>query len=248
MRHVPVMNFISFRNIFNLEIENVCHDSTLHWLPLQAQATQPQLQLDMKICGHNQRFSVFIFSSPFSLSLSLSFFLPAGWAKSARNVNYLICLLPRPPLKIVRCTFDKHLWRPVAMWKVQHFLHVHISTWTPLQRGVPKKRKATLMNCWFCWRQHKSSQYYRVRKVNRVCHLVFVSQHILYGKKVKLMILRLLGKQGKWWQQQLISRRKKERKLRRNWDSFVDARGMLKKLQKESTFMWLLMVYYDISV
>lgn len=144
--------------------------------------------------------SVFQFSYFPPPSLSLSFFLPAGWAKSARNVNYLICLLPRPPLKIVRCTFDKHLWRPVAMWKVQHFLHVHISTWTPLQRGVPKKRKATLMNCWFCWRQHKSSQYYRVRKVNRVCHLLFVSQHILYGKKVKLMILRLLGKQGKWWQ------------------------------------------------
>lgn len=86
------MNFISFRNIFNLEIENVCHDSTSHWLPLQAQH-QPQLQLDMKICGHNQRFSVFIFfSRPFPFRL----LLPAGWAKSARNVNYLICLLPRP--------------------------------------------------------------------------------------------------------------------------------------------------------
>lgn len=187
MRHVPSTSplWISF----HLEISLIWKLKTFATTRLRIDfhsrpSTNPNSCWIWRYAGATSVFQFSYFPLP---PLPLSPPPPCGLGKKCTKCK-LLDLSAAPPhslLKIVRCTFDKHLWRPVAMWKVQHFLHVTFPVELPLQGGVPKG-DATLMNCWFCWRQHKSSQYYRLRKVNRVCHLVFVSQHILYGKKVKL--------------------------------------------------------------
>lgn len=82
------MNFISFHLSVSLIWKLKTFEATPTWTPAHSQSQsqhQPQLPLEREICGRNQRFSYF------------------PWAKSARNVNYLIsvcvcvCVLPRLP-------------------------------------------------------------------------------------------------------------------------------------------------------
>lgn len=79
------MNFISFHLSVSLIWKLKQLRLGLQPIPSPQSQHQPQLPLEREICGRNQRFSYF------------------PWAKSARNVNYLIsvcvcvCVLPRLP-------------------------------------------------------------------------------------------------------------------------------------------------------